>query len=60
METILNFFPLLLILVYIGIPFAIIYFFYKKYEGLAKKRNEELKKQNDILERIASVLERSS
>ncbi|WP_176545118.1 hypothetical protein [Bacillus sp. AFS041924] len=58
MDAFLGIFPLVIILFYIAIPagiIAIIYFFYK----LFKDRNEELKKQNEILNRIANVLERS-
>ena len=59
MEATLNIFPLIVVLLlYFGVPVCIlvtIYYFYK----LFKIRNEELKKQNEILDRIANVLERS-
>ncbi|WP_158095116.1 hypothetical protein [Gottfriedia luciferensis] len=58
MDTTLSILPLFVMLFYIGIPACIlivIYFFYK----LFKTRNEELKRQNEILERIVNVLERS-
>lgn len=60
MHSIIGFFPIYFLIFYIGIPVTIIYFFYNKYECLAKKRNVELEKQTEALERIASMLERSS
>lgn len=59
MGPLFSFFPLILIVIYIGIPFAIIYFFYKKYENLAHIRNVELMKQNEALQRIANALEKN-
>lgn len=60
MQSIIGFLPIYFLIFYIGIPVAIIYFFYKKYERLAQKRNIELEKQTEALERIASMMERSS
>ncbi|MET3195605.1 hypothetical protein [Bacillus sp. OAE603] len=60
MHSIIGFLPIYFLIFYIGIPVAIVYFFYKKYERLAKKRNIELEKQTEALERIASIMERST
>ncbi|MES9684208.1 hypothetical protein ABWK22_15115 [Gottfriedia acidiceleris] len=58
MDTVLGIFPIIIMLFYIAIPaglIVVISYFYK----LFKIRNEELKKQNDLLSRIVNVLERS-
>ena len=60
MHSIIGFFPIYFLIFYIGIPVTIVYFFYKKYERLAKKRNVELEKQTEALKRIASIMERST
>ncbi|MEH6937442.1 hypothetical protein V7056_06190 [Bacillus sp. JJ664] len=60
MHSIIGFFPIYFLIFYIGIPVTIVYFFYKKYERLANKRNVELEKQTKALERIASIMERST
>ncbi|WP_167555247.1 hypothetical protein [Gottfriedia acidiceleris] len=58
MDATLSIFPIIITLFYIAIPAGLIVaisYFYK----LFKIRNEELKKQNELLNRIVNVLERS-
>ncbi|MFF3022930.1 hypothetical protein ACFVRR_09715 [Gottfriedia sp. NPDC057948] len=58
MDAALGIFPIIIMLFNIAIPvglIVVIYYFYK----LFKIRNEELKKQNELLNRIVNVLERS-
>jgi hypothetical protein len=58
MDAALGIFPIIIVLYYIAIPvglIVVISYFYK----LFKIRNEELKKQNELLNRIVNVLERS-
>ncbi|UPM55846.1 hypothetical protein [Gottfriedia acidiceleris] len=58
MDAALGVFPIIIMLFYIAIPvglIVVISYFYK----LFKIRNEELKKQNELLSRIVNVLERA-
>ncbi|SFC21000.1 hypothetical protein [Bacillus sp. UNCCL81] len=58
MDATLSIIPIIMMLFNIAIPvclIVVVYYFYK----LFKIRNEELKKQNELLNRIVNVLERS-
>gem|GEM_PF-4833877 len=58
MDTALSIIPIIMMLFYIAIPVCLIVVISNFYK-LFKIRNEELKKQNELLSRIVNVLERS-